>query len=121
MSETSRFIGPLIQFLFPEMPYESRQVIHGIIRKSAHFFEYAVLAFLAVRALSRSHFDVLRNYRYVIAFLITATVASVDEYNQSLNPARTGSIYDVLLDVSGGVFALIMFWVVTSDRERRRA
>ncbi len=47
MSETSRFIRPLLIFLFPNAPEATIAVYHGLIRKSAHVTEYAILAFLS--------------------------------------------------------------------------
>ena len=47
----------------------------------------------------------------------TIAVAVVDELNQSFNPARTSSLWDVMLDTAGGVAALLSYWLVA----RRRA
>ncbi|WP_410503786.1 VanZ family protein [Leptolyngbya sp. 7M] len=109
-SETSRFLGPLIQYFFPEMLPESRQMIHAIIRKSAHFFEYAVLAALVIRAFSLSSLSKLRKNRFVLAIIFSGIIASIDEFNQSLNPARTGLVTDVLLDLSGAIFATLLVY-----------
>ena len=109
MSETSRFIRPLLHFLFPNAPEETLIVYHAFIRKCAHFAEYAGLAFFAARAFSTSSIRLLRKYWSVFAFLIVVFVASIDEYNQSFNPARTGSGYDVLLDCAGGLTMILLF------------
>ena len=50
MAQTSRFIRPLLEFLFPNTPAETLQIYHAYIRKSAHFIEYAILAFWTARA-----------------------------------------------------------------------
>ncbi|HEU4836333.1 MAG TPA: VanZ family protein, partial [Pyrinomonadaceae bacterium] len=47
---TSRIIGPLILWLFPNTSPETLAVVHFITRKIAHFTEYAILGFLAARA-----------------------------------------------------------------------
>lgn len=120
MSETSRFIGPLIQFFFPEMPYESRQVIHGFVRKSAHFIEYAVLAALAVRAFRVSSIDRLRENRFLLAVAFAAIVASLDEFHQSFNSARTGTVFDVFLDIAGATSATLLIWFVGRWRRRKK-
>jgi VanZ family protein len=112
MSQTSRFIRPLLEFLFPATPQETLVIYHGYIRKLAHFTEYAILGFLAARAFSSSSIRVLRKYWFAFSFLLVTLIASIDETNQSFLPSRTGSIYDVLLDVSGGLtMALILYWV----------
>lgn len=112
MTETSRIIGPLLQFFFPDMPFETRAVIHASVRKIAHFTEYAILAFLSVRALSMSASIFLQKRRYIIAFVFIAIVASLDEFNQSFEVSRTGAMSDVILDVSGGVAMLVFLWLL---------
>ena len=47
---TSRIIGPLVLWLFPNTSAETLATIHFITRKLAHFTEYAILGFLAARA-----------------------------------------------------------------------
>ena len=111
-TETSRIIGPLLEFIFPSATPETLAVYHGYIRKLAHFVEYGVLALLAVRAFAPI------NFRYVVAFLLVLTVAAVDEINQSFNPARTSSPWDVSLDALGGLTALMISWLTVGRRSR---
>ena len=105
MKETSRIIRPLLEFLFPSASPETLTFYHGYIRKLAHLTEYAVLAFLAVRALSASTIAKLREYRFAIAVLIVLVVASLDEFHQSFEASRTSAVWDVILDVIGGSIA----------------
>ncbi|MDQ3714392.1 MAG: VanZ family protein [Acidobacteriota bacterium] len=107
MSNTSRFIRPLLEFLFPNAAEETLIIYHGYIRKLAHLTEYAILAFWAFWAFSNSNLKKLRRFWFVFAFLLVLLIASIDETNQSYLASRTGSIYDVLLDVSGGLIMLI--------------
>ncbi len=154
MSNTSRFIRPFLEWMFPFATEETLQIYHGYIRKFAHFFEYAMLGFFASRAFwlsgrnpsvsagveqhtpSRSCFCLqnpsvsagveqhslsrwgfcLQRFWYLFAFLLVVLIASIDETNQSFNAARTGSIYDVLLDASGGLTMIFLFWILTSTR-----
>ncbi|MGB7925978.1 MAG: VanZ family protein, partial [Pyrinomonadaceae bacterium] len=51
---TSRIIGPLILWLFPNTSQETLLLVHFITRKIAHFTEYAILGFLAARAFRTS-------------------------------------------------------------------
>jgi VanZ family protein len=49
-------------------------------------------------------------------------VASLDEYHQSFNPERTGSVRDVILDTCAGlaVQVLLFLWVTwAKSRESR--
>ena len=112
MAETSRFVGPILKFLFPNISDETLAVCHAIIRKTAHFTEYALLAFFAIRALARSSIASLRNLRYLLPLILVALVASMDEFNQSFESSRTGSFRDVLLDFTGGLTMIVLMWIL---------
>ncbi len=119
MSNTSRFIRPLLEFLFPNAPEETLILYHGYIRKLAHLSEYAILAFWASRAFWSSSVNFLQKYWFIISLATVFLVASIDEYNQSFNLLRTGSIYDVWLDVSGGLLMIMVLkvWAVFKARK----
>jgi VanZ family protein len=111
MNQTSRIIGPLLTLLFPDASPETVTFYHGVIRKLAHFTEYAVLGFLASRAFISLPVRSGRILVPVIATLLVLIVAGVDEAGQSLNPHRTGSIIDVLIDMAGGCAAVLLFFL----------
>jgi VanZ family protein len=119
MSNTSRFIRPLLEFLFPNSPEETLVIYHNYIRKLAHVTVYAILAFWAARAFSDSTQKNLRRFRFFFAFVLVALVASIDETNQSFVNSRTGSINDVLLDVAGGAAMILIFYLTAEYRKRR--
>ncbi len=121
MSETSRFIRPILKFLFPDAADFTLQLYHGYIRKFAHFFEYAVLAILASITFLRSTSPILGKYFWAAALLLIILVAASDEFNQSFNQLRTSSIWDVLLDAAGGVFGVAAVYLVVRVGRRRRA
>ena len=111
-TETSRIIRPLLEFFFPSATPEALAIYHGYVRKLAHFVEYAILALLAVRAF------VGVRLRYATAFLLVLGVAAVDEINQSFNPSRTSSPFDVALDAAGGLTALLVYWMAVRRRSQ---
>lgn len=121
-SNTSRIIGPLFKWLFPSITEAQLLFIHVTVRKSAHFTEYAILALLAARAFASSTHARLRRGWSVATLALVAVVALLDEFNQSFNPARTGTLWDSLIDISGGVAALrgLLFWRMRSRKRRRR-
>ncbi len=112
MSETSRFVRPFLEFIFPNTPEFTLTIYHAYIRKSAHLFEYAVLAFFASRAFWSSGKEILRKYWYLFAFVLVLIIAIIDETNQSFNPARTSSIYDVLIDCIGGILIISFMSII---------
>jgi VanZ family protein len=108
-SNTSRIIGPLFKWLFPNITEAQLLFVHFAVRKTAHFTEYAILALLAARAFISSAQDFLRRGWFVAAFALVVLVALLDEYHQSFNVARTGTIWDSMIDISGGATALAIF------------
>ena len=115
-SNTSLIVRPLLLWLFPRISEEQIGVAHFMVRKAAHFTEYGILALLAVRAFSNSSHGVLRRQWFWFSFLLIAVYALSDEFHQSFVPSRTASIYDSLIDMSGGLTALI---IVALWRKRR--
>lgn len=115
MSETSRFIGPLLELLFPSAGSDTLYIYHAIIRKLAHVFEYGVLGLLAARVFN------FARYRFVLSIVFVALVAGVDEWNQSFNPTRTSTIWDVVIDIAAGALGIsvvIFFARRTSQTEQ---
>ncbi len=118
MTRTSLIIRPLLEFLFPNASFETIGFYHGIIRKFAHFAEYAVLGFLACRGFSAAHQSFIRRFYFLAAIALVLAVAGSDEINQSFNPARTASPFDVLLDLIGGLTATLFYYMLTGHRSR---
>jgi VanZ family protein len=98
---TSRIIGPLVLWLFPNTSPETMATIHFVTRKLAHFTEYAILGFLAARAFWSS------KRWFLISAVLIVVYALIDEYHQSFVPSRTASLFDSLIDMLGGITALI--------------
>ncbi len=111
MSQTSLFIRPVLQFLFPAAPEETISVYHTYIRKTAHFTEYAVLAFLAFRSLVMTFLSI-DNLKYIFPLVLVVSISSLDEFNQSFEISRTSSFRDVLLDILGGATMLVFLWFI---------
>ena len=112
MSKTSIFIRPILLFLFPNAPEETLTIYHGYIRKLAHFTEYAVLAFIALRTFRSPANEFLQKHRYFVSFILVFSIASLDEFNQSFIASRTSSFWDVLLDTAGGLTVLIFVYFI---------
>jgi VanZ family protein len=51
---TSRFIGPFLSWIVPNVSPEATQAVQFFVRKAAHVTEYAILAALLLRAFSAS-------------------------------------------------------------------
>ncbi len=104
-NETSRFIGPLLRWLFFDADAEWVATVHIAIRKTAHFVEYAILALLALRAF-RISLDRPLVWLAAASFVLALVVAVVDESRQAAAADRTGALSDVALDMGGAASAL---------------
>ena len=116
---TSRLIGPLLRWLFPGTSEEKLALAHFITRKAAHFAEYAILGWLAARAFITSSHSTLRHRWFLLALLLVVSYALSDEYHQSFEPTRAASVYDSLIDMSGGLTALLLYAGWRRKRKRK--
>jgi hypothetical protein len=58
--------------------------------------------------------------RPMVALAPCAVFAATDEFFQAFDPERTGSILDVLLDISGAVFAYFAYCALPASRASLR-
>jgi VanZ family protein len=118
-SETSRIVRPLLLWLFPGITEARLLDAHFLVRKAAHLTEYALLALLAARAFLTSSQEMLRRRWITASLCLVVLCALLDEYHQSFLATRTGSIYDSLLDTTGGAIALACVVLVRAFGRRR--
>lgn len=106
-AQTGRWLYWIATLLFENVPSSELDMVHAMLRKTAHFVEYAILGLLAHRAFLLTWPQ--RRYAFVLvgALLLALACAGLDEWHQSFLPQRTGSLWDVLLDLCGasiGIF-----------------
>ena len=113
---TGYILGIVLNWLFGQISESTFALVHFLVRKSAHFTEYAILSALWFRAL-RVGLPTLWQIRWaLIGLVISLCVAIVDEVHQTFVPSRTGNAHDVLLDLCGAAFAQIMIWYALHRR-----
>ena len=102
--------------------YEYAAAIDHIVRKSAHFCEYAALGALTINA-SWLFFGYLRMkfkwkgsayYPLIAAFAWCILFATSDEIHQLFVPGRFGSSFDVLIDTIGSVVGIMIPTIIIS-------
>jgi VanZ family protein len=114
---TSRFIVPVLMWLFPSASAETIDWMHIIIRKITHFFDYAILAFLLFRAF-RAGRKVWRPGWVIAAGVIALAYAGLDEFMQTMVAGRTGAVFDWFIDSAGVACALGMISIRKSKKVR---
>jgi len=101
--ETSRFITPVLAFLFPTAGPDTLDLLHQVVRKLGHVLEFMAMGWLAVRAL-RFRRPEAEAVLASLAFVVM--LAAVDEWHQALTATRGPSLADVGYDCLGGVLGI---------------
>ena len=119
-SHTSRFLYPIFHFLF-NMDLAHFPFWHHLIRKTGHVVGYFIMSVLAFRAwkVSLPEADAWTRRWAAIAFLMTAAIASLDEWHQSYLPSRTGVFSDVVLDSAAALGAQVVIYCYWRWRRRK--
>src|SRR6266480_2825732 len=105
---TSRFLGPFLRWLKPDITADAIAKVQLFVRKVAHLTEYAILAALLWRAVySGTNLKIKISTLFVTVWLVSTLIAVSDEFHQSFVTSRTGSIGDVRIDMIGAIFGLI--------------
>lgn len=91
---------------------ELAERLHTPLRKGAHFSEYALLAILWVAPLG----FFLKKGRIKMACLICIIYACMDELHQVFIPGRDGNLRDVLIDTSGALAGLLLWYLLYGRR-----
>ena len=107
---TSAFIIPLLRWLFPHAGAETLELMHAVVRKTAHVTEYFIFSIFLMLGLRGK--DRVWKLRWAIwAVIIAAGYASLDEFHQSFVASRTASPWDALLDTTGAAAAQVVLWL----------
>ena len=109
-SRFSRFAARILFSNFYSYEHEIQETITEgltyIVRKAAHFTEYAVMGFLWYMLLRKK-----RN-NMILSIGATAFYAASDELHQRFVVGRSGQLSDVLLDTCGGCFGVISAFIL---------
>lgn len=104
---SNKIVNKLVSILhdvFPSSnPVTIYRLIHVLIRKMAHVFEYALLGgglFFYFRCQKCTTIN-----QWIYTLFIVLLFATLDEYIQSF-VGRTSSVRDVLLDFTGGIIGI---------------
>lgn len=77
------------------------KTVHHVIRKTAHFLEYALLSFLVF--LLTKCYNIKTSMCFLICLLYCLVFAGFDEWHQLSVEGRSGEIKDVLIDFCGSI------------------
>lgn len=80
-----------------------------VVRKTAHFSEYFILAML-LYIFFREELNILKSTYFSI--LVSFFYACSDEFHQYFIPGRSMLFKDVLIDTSGAITAMAVIWII---------
>lgn len=89
-----------------QLPTAPESWLDTLLKKSAHFLVYAVLARLYLRALG--FYRSLPVPAAGLALLLAALYAVTDEFHQAFTPGRTPRVTDWLIDCAGAAAGLLL-------------
>lgn len=112
----SGFVVALARPLFEAFGVSDPELMSLVVRKLAHFSEYAVLGILA-RGLFAARLAERGRPPFPAAYLV-ALVPVADECLQLFVPGRSGQPTDVLIDLSGLLAGSLLAWLVARLRRR---
>ncbi len=90
------------------------EVVSLVIRKSAHFISFGILASVMFFTLKSFKVNILKNI--IISFIFTAFYAATDEFHQTFIIGRSGEVKDVLIDSMGAIFFLLVLYLIYRRR-----
>lgn len=91
-------------------PSEKHDIIaswQSVVRKAAHFSEYAVLGFLVVNALRT--YNLKKALRCLLPPLVCFLYSVSDEIHQIFVPGRSCELQDIITDTLGGIVGTAVF------------
>ena len=130
-TEESRFVKEIVEAVVQSVSNnEAFTIPEIVIRKSAHFIEYAILGLELVILITinknlQSDDDKKRGLikkllsLYPTAFVLSLFVGSIDETIQHFT-GRYSSVWDVLLDLAGASFSILIFLLLRTIFLRRK-
>ena len=108
---TRGIVRSVLLFFLPDLNPETVELVHAVVRKLAHMAEYCIFTLILYRGF-RQDAPNSRRWRWALpALLVAVGFAGVDEFHQTFEPRRTGSIIDVSIDAMGVLIAqVVLVW-----------
>lgn len=91
---------------------------HTVIRKGAHFTEYAILAVLVANAIRP--YPIPERPKWLLPVGVSALYAVTDEIHQYFVPGRACVATDVGIDTCGAIFGMVVFALVAFLRAKSK-
>lgn len=111
-ARNSGFVLGLVHHALELIGVSGQGITEHIIRKTAHFAEYAGLGILLHQVLFS--YSLRKDQILMLRFGAAFFIPFVDETLQLFTPGRSGQISDVWLDACGAVFGMVFIACLTA-------
>lgn len=116
-----RIVVPDFEDKTPAEQEDIKHTVEFIIRKGAHFTEYAVLGFLVYLVVQM--YILKTKARFIVSWMFSILYAVSDEIHQGFVGGRAPLVKDVCID-SAGAFAgvlvsVLVIWMLVKKRSRK--
>lgn len=123
VNQVAPVVVPDYNHLSAPQKIEKKQELSFIVRKCAHYSEYALLGLLVSFALP---FDRMkRRYTSLIAMGVCVLYAVSDEFHQNFSGGRSPAVRDVLIDscgaLTGVLIACLLLWLIYRRIAKKRS
>lgn len=117
---SSRFLQPIINLVegitHHDMNRSTIESLHWLIRKAAHFTEYAIFGIMALFAFNGLFKKKI--WLIIVPEIISFLYALSDEFHQYFVPGRYASFGDVMIDSSGALVGILIVGAIIKKHEK---
>ena len=98
-----------------------RSAVSFVVRKLAHFSEYALLGFSLMLHIAQIEKKITVRFPWLWSWCVGTLYAASDEFHQGFVAGRGPSVRDVMIDSSGVIAGtLLLLWIIRR-RTRKKA
>ena len=101
-------LAGILHFLHLQVSWRTFNLLHALLRKSAHLTEYAIFALMLYSFPHEEPRGFWQPRRAVICIAIAAAYSLTDEFHQMFVPGRHASLLDCELDTIGAMLAMLV-------------
>lgn len=110
-SVTGWLLDQILSSLHIHLAHHTFEIVHFLIRKLAHFTEYAILSLFLYFSFNPRRPEGWHKRSALAAVVIAGLFSLTDEYHQSFVPGRTASIKDCGIDTLGALLGILILYV----------
>ncbi|MBZ9636892.1 VanZ family protein [Clostridium sp. FP1] len=81
--------------------------VNYYVRKNAHFFQYFIFSIFLCSVVRQ--FKLYKTSEILLVLFLLLLFPVIDEFIQKYVPGRTSNVFDIIIDFSGGVLAMLIY------------